>query len=128
MVVNSRSNFDCDAFTAELEENSGYPEDGSSLTCGPVQSSGLSKMAKILIGVWLPFGVAILVSVAISIRKKRREASKKNQWIELVEMPPRTPPTPSLPSAREEPRPATAPSDIIPDEPPPPYTPKPSEV
>ncbi|KAL4740251.1 hypothetical protein BDV11DRAFT_169296 [Aspergillus similis] len=115
IVVNSRSNFDCDALTTELEENSGYPEDGPSLTCGYVQSSGLSKLAKILVEFWVPLEVALLVSVAILIRKEQREAFKISQGTELIEMLSATPPTPSLPSMREEsnPRPVTGPSDIF---------------
>ncbi|KAL4997398.1 hypothetical protein BDV10DRAFT_186193 [Aspergillus recurvatus] len=63
VLVHSRSNFGCDAFTTELEENSAYPEDGSSVTRVSVDTIGISKTAKIMIGIWVQFGVAILVLV-----------------------------------------------------------------
>ncbi|KAL4986719.1 hypothetical protein BDW68DRAFT_178524 [Aspergillus falconensis] len=118
ILVNSHWNFDGDAFTAEREENSGYLEDGSSVNYNSVKISGISKIAKILIGISVLLGVAILISVAIYIRQKRCEALKEMKENELVEMR-----RPTSPARESEPSLTTAPVDIVPDGSPPPYTP-----
>ncbi|KAL2783251.1 hypothetical protein BJX66DRAFT_134892 [Aspergillus keveii] len=76
--ITSTANLDCDAFIADIESTTEYPTDGSSVTCTFAKSGGLSKGAKIAIGVVVPI-VVIAIIAAIALMWTRKKSGRESR-------------------------------------------------
>ncbi|PLB47455.1 hypothetical protein P170DRAFT_439110 [Aspergillus steynii IBT 23096] len=88
MNITSTTNLDCDSFLSIIEQSSQYPDNGSSVTCTFTPSKGLSKGAKIAIGVVVPVVViAIVVGILLMwMKKKSRRESRARMGLSRLDL------------------------------------------